>query len=94
MLIAAVLTAGERHDQFVLYASVDKGAVPHPGRGRPRLRPRRTPGDLGCSSPLARRRLKQRRITAFVPTRRNQPRQCDFDKATYHKRNWVERQEE
>jgi transposase len=89
--IAAVLTAGERHEPFALDALMDKGAVPRFGRGRPRLRPCRTCGDRGYSSPPARRRLRQRRIEPVIPTRKDQPRQPDFDKAAYRERNKVER---
>jgi transposase len=89
--ITAVPTAGERHEQFALDALVDKGAVPRPGRGRPRLRPRRMAGDRGYSSPPARRRLRQRRIEPVIPTRKDQPRQLNFDKAAYRERNIVER---
>lgn len=89
--MAAVLTAGERHEQFALDALMDKGAVRRPGRGRPRLRPRRAAGDRGYSSPPARRRLRQRRVEPVIPTRKDQPRQPDFDKAAYRKRNKVER---
>ncbi|MER2250015.1 IS5 family transposase [Methylorubrum podarium] len=89
--ITAVLTAGERHEQFALEALMDKGAVPRQGRGRPRLRPRRTAGDRGYSSPPARRRLRQRRIEPVIPTRKDQLRQFDFDKAAYRERNKVER---
>jgi len=71
--IAAVLTAGERHEQFALDALMDKGAVPRLGRGRPRLRPRRTAGDRGYSSPPARCRLRQRRIEPVIPSRKDQP---------------------
>lgn len=87
---AAVLTAGERHEQFALDALMDKGAVPRSGRGRSRLRPRRTAGDRGYSSPPA-RRLRQRRIAPVIPTRKDQPRQPNFDKAAYRERNKVER---
>lgn len=89
--ITAVLTAGERHEQFALDALMDKGAVPRRGRGRPRLRPRRTAGDRGYSSPSARRRLRRRRVEPVIPTRKDQPRQLDFDKAAYRERNKVER---
>ena len=89
--MAAVLTAGERHEQFALDALMDKGAVRRPGRGRPRLRPRRAGGDRGYSSPPARRRLKQRRVEPIIPTRQDQPRQPDFDQAAYRERNKVER---
>ncbi len=65
--------------------------MPRPGRGRPRLRPRRTAGDRGTSSPTARQRLKQRGIEPVIPTRKNQPRQRSFDKAACRERNRVER---
>ncbi len=89
--IAAVMTAGERHEQFALHAFMDKGAVPRRGRGCPRLRPRRTAGDGGYSSPPARCRRRQRRIGPVIPTRKDQPRQPDFDKTTYRERNRLER---
>ena len=89
--IAAVLTAGERHEPFALDALMDKGTVPRSGRGRPRLRPRRTAGDRGYSSPPARRRLRRRRIEPVIPTRKDQPRQPTFDTAAYRARNRVER---
>lgn len=89
--ITAVLTAGERHEQFALEALMDKGAVPRQGRGRPRLRPRRTAEDRGYSSPPARRRLRKRLIEPVIPTRKDQPPQLDFDKAAYRERNKVER---
>lgn len=81
-----MLTVSERHEQFALNALMDKGAVPRRGRGRPHLRPRRTAGDRGYSSPPARRRLKQRRIERVIPTRKDQPRQPNFDKTAYRER--------
>ena len=45
--ITAVLTGGERHEQIALEALLDQGAIRRPGRGRPRLRPRRVAGDKG-----------------------------------------------
>jgi len=56
--MAAVLTAGESHEPFTLDALMDKETVSRRGRGRPRLRSRRTAGDQGYSSPPARRRLR------------------------------------
>jgi transposase len=89
--ITAVLTAGERHEQIALEALLDTGAVPRAGRGRPRLRPRRTAGDKGYSSPPARARISHRGIEPVIPTRSDQPCQPDFDKAAYRERNKVER---
>jgi transposase len=69
--ITAVLTGGERHEQIALEALLDRGAIRRPGRGRPRLRPRR--------------------IRAVIPSRSNQRRQPNFDRAAYRRRNQVER---
>ena len=89
--IVAVLTGGERHEQIALEALLDHGAIRRPGRGRPRLRPRRAAGDKGYSSPTVRRRLRQRHIRAVIPNKSNQRRQPDFDRAAYRRRNLVER---
>ena len=89
--ITAVLTGGERHEQIALEAVLDRGAIRRPGRGRPRLRPRRVAGDKGSSSPTARRRLRRRGITPVIPTKSDQPRQPRFDREAYRRRNLVER---
>ena len=86
-----MLTAGERHEQIALEALLDRGAIRRPGRGRPRLRPRRAAGDKGYSSPPARRHLRRRRIRAVIPSRSDQRRQPDFDRTAYRRRNAVER---
>ena len=89
--ITAVLTGGERHEQIALEALLDQGAIRRPGRGRPRLRPRRLAGDKGYSSPTARGRLRQRNIRPVIPTKADQRRQPAFDGAAYRERNKVER---
>ena len=86
-----MLTAGERHEQIALEVLLDRGAIRLPGRGRPRLRPRRTAGDKGYSSPTARRHLRRRHIRAVIPSKSNQRRQPNFDRAAYRRRNRVER---
>ena len=70
---------------------LDRGAVKRPGRGRPRLRPKRLAGDKGYSSRTARRRLRQRGIRPVIPTRRGERRCPTFDGVTYRERNRVER---
>ena len=87
----AVLTGGERHEQIALEAVLDGGAIRRPGRGRPRLRPRRVAGDKGYSSPTARRRLRRRGIRPVIPTRSNERRQPSFDHEAYRRRNLIER---
>jgi len=89
--ITAVLTGGERHEQIALEALLDQGAIRRPGRGRPRLRPRRVAGDQGYSSPTARRRLRRRGIVPVIPSKRNQQRQPGFDREAYRERNRIER---
>jgi transposase len=76
-----VLTGGERHEQVALEAVLDGGAIRRPGRGRPRLRPRRLAGDEGYSSPTARRRGRRRGITPVIPTKKDQRRRPNFDRA-------------
>jgi transposase len=89
--ITAVLTGGERHEQIALEALLDQGAIRHSAGGRPRLRPRRVAGDKGYSSPTARGRLRRRHIGAVIPSKSNQRRQANFDRAAYRRRNLVER---
>jgi transposase len=89
--MVAVLTGGERHEQIALEAVLDGGAIRRPGRGRPRLRPRRVAGDKGYSSPTARRRLRRRGIRPVIPTKSNERRQPGFDREAYRRRNLIER---
>lgn len=55
------------------------------------MRPRRVAGDKGYSSDTVRRRLRQRRIGAVIPTKSDQRRRPRFDRAAYRERNQVER---
>ena len=48
-------------------------------------------GDKGYGSPTARRRLRRRGIRPVIPTKKDQPRRPDFDRAAYRQRNRVER---
>src|SRR4051794_10856443 len=89
--ITVVLTGGERNEQIALEAVLDQGAVRRPGRGRPRLRPRAAACDKGYSSPTARPRPRPRHHRPGIPTRKDQPRQRNFDRQAYRLRNQVER---
>lgn len=86
-----MLTGGERHEQIALEAVLDQGAIRRPGRGRPRLRPRRVAGDKAYGNPVARRLLRRRHITPVIPTKSDQRRNPRFDRAAYRERNRVER---
>ncbi len=59
--------------------------------GRPRTKPRRLVGDKGYSYRTVRRYLRRRGIGAVIPTRKDQRRNPRFDKATYRRRNIIER---
>ena len=90
--LAAVLTAGQRHESTQFAALMD--AVRVPGRrGRPRRRPRAVAGDKGYSYPHIRTWLRRHGVRAVIPRRSNQ-RPDDvrhrFDKPLYRKRAAVE----
>ncbi len=86
-----VLTTGERHELSVAETVMEQGSVKRPGRGRPRLRPKRVVGDKGYSSPPFRRYLRRRGIRYTIARRNNQQRGGSFDKIIYKTRNRVER---
>jgi transposase len=95
-----VLTPGQRHDSTQLEPVLDAIRVPRPGgQGRPRKRPAHVIGDKGYSYESCRRLLRRRGIRHTIPERIDQrarragrpgrPRR--FCKATYRRRNVVER---
>lgn len=95
-----MITPGQRHDSTQLSAVLDGIRVPRPGgRGRPRTRPDHLIADKGYSYPRCRQLLRQRGIPHTIPERRDQRahraakpgRPLAFDKATYARRNIVER---
>jgi transposase len=59
-------------------------------RGRPYW-PVQLAADKGYSYPHIRRWVRQHHFKSVIPTRKDQPRDDSFDKATYRKRNLVER---
>ena len=86
-----VLTPGERHEAMVVETLLEQGAVKRPGRGRPKLRPRRVVGDKGYSSRKIRAYLRRRGIHYTIPRRTNERRTGPFNRAIYRERNRVER---
>jgi transposase len=84
-------TAGQRHEAPMLRKLMEQGAVKRPGPGRPRIGPDAVAGDKGYSYPSLRRYLRQRGIRAVIPSKSDQPRQRNVDKAAYRERNQVER---
>ena len=85
-----VLTPGQRHEAVAFERLMEQGAVKRPGRGRPRLRPRRVVGDKGYSSRKIRQYLRRRGVRMTIPHKTNE-RRGRFDRAVYRMRNLVER---
>jgi len=90
-LMTLLLTAGQRHEQPQFMSLMEHGAVKRPGRGRPRIRPRRGAGDKAYSSGQVRRYLRRRGIGAVIPRKSNERHVPNFDRAAYRERNRVER---
>ena len=86
-----LLTAGQRHEAVAFEALMEQGAVKRPGRGRPRLRPKRVVADKGYSSGKIRRYLRRRGIRMTIPHKQNERRTGPFDREKYRERNRVER---
>jgi transposase len=87
-----VLTPGERHEVTAFEQLMQQGSVKRPGRGRPRLRPRRLVADKGYSFARVRQYLRRRGMAHTIPTRRNEKfRSRAFDRELYRQRNRVER---
>jgi transposase len=89
--VIVVLTCGERHEQSILPALMEGGAVKRAARGSPRIRLEGVAGDKGYSSRKARHFLRGRRIAAVIPTKADQGPLPNFDRAAYRERNVVER---
>lgn len=88
--MAVTVTAGQRHESTQFEAVMGQVRVPRK-RGRPRRRPRKLAGDKGYSYRRVRHYLRRRGIKAVIPTRKDQKRLPGFEKATYRRRNVVER---
>jgi transposase len=88
--MAVTVTAGQRHESTQFEAVMGQVRVPR-AKGRPRRRPKKLAGDKGYSYRRIRRHLRRRGIKAVIPTRKDQRRLPGFEKATYRRRNVVER---
>jgi transposase len=88
-IVAIHVTAGQAHESKAFEPTMARQLL-NRRRGRGRW-PDHLAGDKGYSYPRIRRWCKRRRVEAVIPTRKNQPRDEDFDRATYKRRNIVER---
>jgi transposase len=89
--ITFLLTVGERHESVVFERLMEQGAINRPGRGRPRLRPRRILADKAYSNGRIRLYLRRRGIRVTIPRKANERRRGPFSKDIYRQRNQVER---
>ena len=85
-----VLTPGQRHEAPAFERLLEQGAVRRPGRGRPRVRPRRVVGDKGYTGRARRTYCRRRGIRYTIPRRRDERRTGPFDRAVYRLRHRVE----
>jgi transposase len=85
------LTPGQRHEATVFARLLEQGTVRRPGRGRPRVRPRRIVGDKGYTGRARRAYCRRRGIRHTIPRRRDERRTGPFDRGIYRLRNRVER---
>jgi transposase len=88
-IVGIHLTAGQRHESKFFEQTMGRRLF-HRRKGTRRW-PVKLAGDKGYSYPRIRRWCKRRRVEAVIPTRKDQPRDENFDKATYKRRNIVER---
>jgi transposase len=88
-IVSIHVTAGQRHESKAFEPTMARRLF-HRRPGQRRW-PLRLAGDKGYSYPRIRRWCRRRRVQAVIPTRKDQPRQQDFDQATYKRRNIVER---
>jgi len=88
--MAVPITAGRRHESTQSEAVLGQVLVPR-RRGRPRRRPRKLAGGKSYSYPRTRRHLRRRGLAGVIPTRKGRKPLPGFEKATYRRRNVVER---
>ncbi len=88
--MTVVLTPGQRHEAIAFEHLLEQGAVRRPGRGRPRIRPRRVVGDKGYTGRVRRAYCRRRGIRYTIPRRRDEQRSGPFDRSVYRRRHLVE----
>lgn len=93
--LAALLLPGQAHESTQFEAALDRVRVPQ-RQGRPRCRPKRLAADRGYSAQRIRHWLRQHRISAVIPPKkqRGKPRRgrpVSYNPDQYRGRNVVER---
>jgi transposase len=88
-ILAVWVTEGQRHETQGFEEVMQRARRPR-AAGRPTW-PDQEAGDKAYSFARVRSWLRRRHIEPVIPTRKDQPRQEDFDKASYRRRNIIER---
>jgi transposase len=88
-VLAVAVTPGQRHESQAVAEAMNRAKRPRRA-GRPRW-PDKAVADKGYSYPGVRAWLGRRHIEPVIPTRKDQPRDPDFDKPTYRRRNIIVR---
>jgi transposase len=89
VVLGIYVTPGQQHESTAFEPSMRHILLPR-RRGIPYW-PAKLAGDKGWSYPHIRRWLRRHHIEPVIPTRKNQPREEVFDKASYRQRNLIER---
>ncbi|NUB17463.1 IS5 family transposase, partial [Azospirillum brasilense] len=89
--VALHLTGGERHDLLGVGPLFEQGALRGGKRGGPRWKPDAVIADKAYSAAWLLDGLRRKRIVPIIPSRADQRRNPDFDRAAYRRRNLVER---
>lgn len=89
--MSIILTPGEQHESTVFKDLANSGSVKVPGKGRPKLRPKRFVGDKAYSSREIREFLRAHHVRITIPRRVNETRTGPFDRTLYKLRNKIER---
>jgi transposase len=89
IILGIYLTPGQQHESTAFKPLVRRVLLRRQP-GAPYW-PAKLAGDKGYSYPHIRRWAKRHHIEPVIPTRKDQPREKSFDKASYRKRNRVER---
>jgi transposase len=89
IILGIYVTPGQQHESTVFQPLLQRLLLPR-RRGAPYW-PAKLAGDKGYSYPHIRHWAKRHHIEPIIPTRKDQPREDNFDKTSYRKRNRIER---
>jgi DDE family transposase len=88
IVLGVYVTPGQQHESTAFEPLMRRVLLPR-RRGQPYW-PAKLAADKGYSYPHIRRWSRRRHIEPVIPTRKDQPREESFDKASYRKRSRIE----